>query len=357
MIVDKIDISIKKTAESNLSKLDTSRLPFGKTFSDHMFVADYANGAWTNYRIEPYGKLEFSPSCLVFHYGQAIFEGMKAYRTIDNKVALFRPEANIARFNKSAQRMCMPEVPDELFMEALKKLVEIDSEWVPKGENNSLYIRPFMIATDEYLGVKASEKYKFIIVTGPVGPYYTEPVKVCIETKYTRAFEGGTGFAKAAGNYAATLLSAKRATLNGYTQMVWTDAFEHNYIEEAGTMNMMFVIDNVLITPPLSTTILAGVTRDSVIKLAKELNYKVEERKIGVMEIVSAASEGRLQEAFGTGTAATIAQICLINYEGKDIVLPMNETTNALSNSIAKHLSNIRTGVVPDTNHWLTYVN
>ena len=325
MIVDKIDISIKKTAESNLSKLDTSRLPFGKTFSDHMFVADYANGAWTNYSIEPYGKLEFSPSCLVFHYGQAIFEGMKAYRTIDNKVALFRPEANIARFNKSAQRMCMPEVPDELFMEALKKLVEIDSEWVPKGENNSLYIRPFMIATDEYLGVKASEKYKFIIVTGPVGPYYTEPVKVCIETKYTRAFEGGTGFAKAAGNYAATLLSAKRATLNGYTQMVWTDAFEHNYIEEAGTMNMMFVIDNVLITPPLSTTILAGVTRDSVITLAKDSGIEVEERRILISEIVEAYKNGSLKEAFGTGTAVTVNPIHSITFEEEKMIILSKE--------------------------------
>ncbi len=263
------NIYIQPVIVSRVKEIENTTPAFGRMFSDHMFMADYENGSWSNYRIIPYDKISLDPSCLVFHYGQAIFEGMKAYKSDDNEVFLFRPQANIERFNKSAVRMCMPAFPEEMFLEALKELVLLDKNWIPKGEGKSLYIRPFMIATDEYIGVKPSEKYRFIIITSPVGSYYTEPVKVKVETHYTRAAEGGTGTAKSAGNYAGALYPARLAQQQGYHQLLWTDARDHKYIEESGTMNVMFLLKgNKLLTPELNSTILNGVTRNSVLEIA-----------------------------------------------------------------------------------------
>lgn len=347
-----LNININKTTDSRIDQLLQNDVVFGRLFSDHMFIADYEDGAWSNLEIRPYGDLHLEPSCLVFHYGQAIFEGMKAYKTENGKVLLFRPFKNIERFNKSAERMCMPTIPVDVFFEGLKSLLNIDRDWVPQKDGHSLYIRPFMIATDEYLGVKPSGKYKFMIITSPVGQYYGKPVKVKIETHFSRATTGGTGYAKAAGNYAAALYPAKLAQEEGYDQLIWTDANEHKYIEESGTMNVMFQIDNKIITPSTSDTILDGVTRDSVLTLAKEFGYEVEERQVPVDEIMNAIQMGTLKEAFGTGTAATIAKISLINYQGIDYNLP-EFNGNELSAKLLSKLGDIRRGKSPDNFNWI----
>ncbi len=356
MIDVKENIKISSPATCRNEQILGESISFGRIFSDHMFTSDYENGKWNNHRITAYEKLALDPSCLVFHYGQAIFEGMKAYKTKEGKVQLFRPQANIERFNKSAERMCMPTFPEELFLDALKQLVKMDSLWVPEGEGMSLYIRPFMIATDEYLGVRPSDKYKFLIITSPVGSYYKEPVKVKIETYYTRAMEGGTGFAKAAGNYAKSLYPAQLAFKEGYHQLLWTDAKEHKYIEESGTMNVMFVLKgNKIITPALTSTILNGVTRSSVIEIAKSFNYNVEERRVSVDEIIKAMKNGELLEAFGTGTAATIANISAIGLDGENFDLPARNN-DSFSSKALKHLDSIRRGVIKDPFGWIVSI-
>ena len=267
-------------------------------------------------KIEPYGPFTMSPATMVFHYGQAIFEGMKAYRAENGEVTLFRPGKNIARFNQSATRMCMPTVPEDIFMEAIAALVALDKDWVPSGEDASLYIRPFMIATDSYVGVKASDKYAFSIFTCPVGAYYKGSVRVKVERTFTRAAAGGTGYAKAAGNYAGSLYPSMLARHEGYDELIWTDAKEHEYIEESGTMNAMFVFDGTLVSPMTSETILDGVTRDSVIQLATDLNIPVEVRRITVEELRNGLAGGVVSEAFGVGTAATIKPIEEIGIDG-----------------------------------------
>lgn len=345
-------ISIQKAEESRISEVDFNNIIFGRHFSDHMFVTDFEGGEWRSPRIEPYRKLEMSPSAAVLHYGQSIFEGLKAYKNEKGEILLFRPKDNFKRLNKSAVRMCMPELPEELFMEGLKELVQLDRDWVPEQEGSSLYIRPFMYASDEYLGVKASENYRFIIFTAPVGRYYNEPVKVLIENNFTRAVPGGIGYVKAGGNYGRSLFPAKVAQEKGYHQLIWTDAFEHKYVEESGTMNLMFVIDNTLITPPVSTTILDGVTRNSVLTIARDLGINVEERRISVDEIVEAHDKGVLQDAFGTGTAATIAHISTIGVHGRDLELPSVEERK-ISNRIAKELQDIRLGRKDDNHGWV----
>lgn len=346
-------IKIQPVLVSRAAEFEGKSAPFGRVFSDHMYVADYEQGKWKDFRIVPYEKMALEPSCLVFHYGQAIFEGMKAYKGDNDEVYLFRPELNIRRFNHSAERMCMPAFQEVDFMDALKELVSLDKNWIPKGEGNSLYIRPFMIATDEYLGVKASEKYRFIIITSPVGSYYADPVKVKIETSYTRAVVGGTGQAKSAGNYAGTLYPAKLANEKGYHQLLWTDAAEHKYFEESGTMNVMFLLKgNRLLTPTLSTgTILNGVTRDSVLRVAKHWGLTVEERKVSVQEIVEAMEKGDLLEAFGTGTAATIAHIAQVGYEGKDFTLPVL-TSESFTKKLLVYMDVLRRGVGEDPFNW-----
>jgi branched-chain amino acid aminotransferase len=349
-IANKIDISL--TTNSRISELEEGLNKFGRIFSDHMFVADFSDGQWSDARIVPYKDLSLSPATSAIHYGQSIFEGMKAYKNEDGETLLFRPTDNIKRLNISAERMCMPDVPEDLFYDGLKQLLDIDKDWIPSAEDTSLYIRPFMFSTDNYIGVKPSDKYKFMIFTTPVGGYYTEPVKVKVETHYTRSASGGVGFAKAAGNYAASLYPAKLAQKEGYHQLVWTDAKEHKYIEESGTMNIMFVIGDKLITPATSDSILDGITRDSVLILARDWGYTVEERKVSVDEVVEAATSGNLKEAFGTGTAATIAQISIFNHTGIDYELPSIESRE-FSNRVSSYLQDIKRGKIEDSHGWI----
>ena len=355
MVAEKMDIRIIRKAESSIDNLDWGNLAFGRVFSDHMFVMEYTDGEWKNPEISEYADLKFSPATSVLHYGQSFFEGMKAYRTIDGEVQLFRPEENAKRFNVSARRMCMPEVPIDVFVESLKSLIEIDKDRVPNKDGCSLYVRPFMIATDPYVGIKPSATYKFIVFTCPVGAYYSEPVKVKIETEYSRAVKGGTGFAKAAGNYAGALYPAKIAQEKGYGQLIWTDAFEHKYIEEAGTMNVIFQIGDTLVTPVSSDTILDSITRRSVVDIARDWGYKVEERKVLVSEVIEAIEAGKLTEAFGAGTAATIAQISLINYKGVDYELPPVENRE-FSNKVKQEIENIKYGKIEDRFNWMLKV-
>lgn len=350
-----LSIQVDKTNNSRLNEVDFNNIPFGRVFSDHMFIADYKNGEWSGAAIKEYGKLEITPALITLHYGQAIFEGMKAYKNENGEVFLFRPMANIQRLNKSAERMCMQTIDEELFFEGLKQLVDIDSDWIPEAEGCSLYIRPFMFASDEFIGVRPSDNYKFIIFTCPVSGYYSEPVKVLVEQKYTRAAKGGVGYAKAAGNYAGALLPAKIAQDKGYHQLIWTDANEHEYIEESGTMNLMVVIDGKLITPAVSDTTLPGITRDSVLTVARHWGMTVEERPLSIKEVMSAHKEGKLTEMFGTGTAATIAHIKSICYQDEDFDLPVIENRE-FSNKVGKFLDDLRTGKIEDPFGWRVQV-
>jgi branched-chain amino acid aminotransferase len=335
--------------------VDFNNIAFGKHYSDHMFIADFVDGQWSNYRIVPYDYLRMSPANATLHYGQTIFEGLKAYKSAQGEGLIFRPDANAKRFNRSAIRMCMPEIPEEVFLNGLTELVRLDAGWIPDRPGTSLYIRPFMFAADEYIGVKPSETYKFMIFTSPVGSYYNKPVKVKIETHYVRAAEGGIGFAKTAGNYAASLYPAKLAAQQGYDQLIWTDSKIHTYIEEAGTMNIMLVIDDVLVTPPTSGTILEGITRDSILTLARDWGMKVEERKVSVDEIMTSIRSGTLKEAFGAGTAATVAHISAIGHEGTDYDLPPIEERK-FSNKILRTLEDLKHGRIEDTFGWIVKV-
>jgi branched-chain amino acid aminotransferase len=346
------DIKIEKTSHSRVNDYDVNDVPFGKCFSDHMFVAEYANGKWEKSYITPYRDIPMSYAMSALHYGQAIFEGMKAYKSESGEVSIFRPLENFKRMNKSAIRMAMPEVPEEIFMGGLIELLKLDSAWVPTSETGSLYIRPFLIATDEAIGVKASDTYKFVIITCPAGKYYSEPIKVLIETNYIRAVQGGVGFVMAAGNYGRSLYPTKLAQQKGYQQVIWTDGATHSYLEESGTMNLMFVLGNTVVTPALGDTILAGITRDSVLALAREWGMKVEERKISIAEILEAHKAGTLKEAFGVGTAATIAQIIGIGHVDDYYPLPPVEERK-FSNKVDETLRNIRKGKVEDTLHWM----
>lgn len=349
-------IPVQKTTKSKLPETDFSNLVFGKTISDHMFVADYKNGEWTDLRIEPYGALDLHPANAALHYGQSIFEGMKAYKNEKGEILIFRGDANARRMNESAVRMCMPEIPEEIFMEGLLQLLDLDRNWVPSGKGASLYIRPYMFATDNYIGVKPSETYKFIIFTCPVGAYYSKPVNVKVETEFTRATEGGTGAAKTAGNYAASLFPALQAQRAGYDQLLWTDGKSHSKIEESGTMNVVFDINGTLITAPTNTgTILKGITRDSVIQLAKDWEMPLEERFLTVSELQDALEKGTLREAFGTGTAATIAHIAKINVNGKDYILP-EKKADAFSNKVLRELDGIKYGDITDTRGWIVKI-
>lgn len=346
-------LTIKKTlvSSSKLSELDMNGIQFGSQYSDHMFVADYQDGAWGECRIVPFESFKMSPAMSVLHYGQSVFEGLKAYSGVNGEVLVFRPIDNFLRINESAARMCMPELPEEIFMGGLKELLNVDRAWVPKDEGTSLYIRPFMFATDEFIGVRPSDTYRFIIFTSPAGAYYSEPVRVKVEKYFSRAFPGGTGAAKAAGNYAASLYPAKLAQQAGYHQLIWTDGLTHKFIEEAGTMNIMFLIGNKLLTGKCGETVLDGITRKSVLQLASEWGYTVEERNVSVKEVIEAVEKGTLKEAFGTGTAATIAHIAVINNDGQDYQLPPIETRE-FSNRVLKELNDIKTGRIDDRNHW-----
>jgi branched-chain amino acid aminotransferase len=351
MIETTSNFKISPITSSRLPQVDFDNLSFGRTFSDHMFTMDFEDGKWQQGRIEPYGPMTVSPASMVFHYGQAIFEGMKAYRQADGTVSLFRPGRNIERFNKSAVRMCMPELDPQTFMDALVQLITMDRNWVPDGDGASLYIRPFMIATDSFVGVKPSERYNFSIFTCPVNAYYKDPVKVKVETKYTRAAPGGTGFAKAAGNYAGSLFPSKLAQEQGYDQLLWTDAVTHEYLEESGTMNAMFVIDGKLTSPHTSETILSGVTRDSVLTLAHDLGIEVEERRISVKELKAGMETGAVTEAFGVGTAATIAPMSLIAFEDQQLHLG-DYSKWKVAPLLSKELNALRRGQIEDRFGW-----
>ncbi len=355
MITTGQKIAIQRTEKSRLPETDLQNIKFGRVFSDHMFVMDYVNGAWGAPKIVPFADLRMSPAALVLHYSQTIFEGLKAYRTADGHVNLFRPQMNIARMNRSATRMCMPTIPEDLFLEALVELVKLDQDWIPTGDEASLYIRPFMYATDEYIGVRPSEGYRFMIFTCPVRAYYNEAVNVKIETHYSRAFPGGTGEAKCGGNYAGGLYPAKMGQDQGFHQLIWTDGLTHQYIEESGTMNVFFNIDGTLVTPALDGTILRGVTRDSIIQIAKDEGIRVEERRVSVEEIVIAARNGRLISAFGAGTAATLAHIATIAHNDEVFKLPeMGE--RKLANRVGQVLDDIRRGRATDKHGWVVPV-
>lgn len=344
-------IEIQQTQQSRLAELDFENLRFGREFSDHMVVMDYRDGAWQPATIRAYEPLKFAPAMSALHYGQAIFEGMKAFRNSRDEVFLFRPDANIARFNISAERMCMPKVDPELFRHALHTLVDLDRDWIPNTKNSSLYIRPFMFATDEFIGVKPSDTYRFMVFTCPVNAYYKGNVRVKVERHYTRSAPGGTGYAKAAGNYAGALYPAKLAQEQGYDQLIWTDVKEHKWIEESGTMNVVFRSGNNVFSPPASDTILDGITRDSIMTLAADWGYDVVHRPIAVDEIQDLLMAGQLHEAFGAGTAATVAPIATINIDGTDYDLPPMEHWD-LANQMTAEMDNIKRGDAPDKHGW-----
>ena len=350
--MESLKIDIKKTTQSRLKEVDFHNIPFGKVYADHMFMADYSKGDWHNLRVVPYGPITVSPATPAIHYGQSIFEGLKALKNDRGEALVFRSLDNWKRMNISGERMCMPYLPEDIFMDGMRTLIGLDRDWIPTTEGSSLYIRPFLFSADEYIGIRPSVDFTFMIINSPVGPYYATPVKVKIETHYTRAAQGGTGFAKAGGNYGGSLFPAKLAQEQGYHQLIWTDGHEHKYIEESGTMNVMFMFDDVLVTPALTDSILRGITRDSVLTLARSWGIKTEERKISVEELVDGLKSGRVREAFGVGTAATIAHIELIGHEGKNYYLPPVETRR-FSNRAFDELDGIKRGLRQDLFGWI----
>lgn len=342
---------IERIAKSRISEVDFNNLGFGNYISDHMLVADYKNGAWGEGKIMPFGELPMTPAILSLHYGQAIFEGMKAFKQTDGRINIFRIQRHYQRLLKSLERMCMPALPEELFVSGLHAIVETDEHWIPEKEGYSLYIRPLVFASESKLGVKVSDQYKFVIMTSPVGPYFSKPIRVKVEEQYVRAAEGGTGFAKCAGNYGGAFYPTQLAREQGFDQVLWTDAKEHQYIDESGAMNVMFVIDGKLVTPKLTTAILDGVTRNSIVTLAKDLGVQAEERKVSLNDLIEGFKNGTLTEAFGAGTAAVVSQIAVINIHGKDYELPV-AGPNSFQQRVKQKLSSLRRGMEPDTYGW-----
>ncbi|MBO3117024.1 branched-chain amino acid aminotransferase [Winogradskyella sp. DF17] len=347
------NISITKTQSSKLDQLDFDNIPLGTSFTDHMFICEYKDGQWQNPRIEPLRPIPTHPAAMALHYGQAIFEGMKAYKNAEGTPLLFRPEHNASRLNKSAERMGMPTVPEELFVDGLKELVALDHAWIPPQQGSALYLRPFMYATEAFIGMRAATSYNFVIMASPSGPYFSKHIRLWAEKQFIRAAEGGTGEAKAAGNYAAAIRPTELAKAKGYDQVLWLDAAEHKYIQEVGTMNIFFKINGNFITPELDGSVLHGITRLSVIELLKSMGYQVIERKITIDEIREASRNGTLEEAFGTGTAVGIAYIKEIGLENETIhvseespvAVEVNDTLNA-----------IKIGKIDDRFSWMTEV-
>lgn len=337
----------------------TGDLAFGTIFTDHMFIMDYEEGkGWHDARITPYEPLSIDPAAMIFHYGQTIFEGLKAYHTEDGSIQLFRPEKNFERMNNSNKRMVMPQIDEDFVLQALKKLLNIEKDWVPKTEGTSLYIRPFIIATQSYLGVAPSTNYKFMIILSPVGSYYKEginPVKIAVENKYVRAVLGGTGEAKTAGNYASSLIAEELMTKGGYAQVLWLDGIEKKYIEEVGSMNVFFKVNGEIITPKLTGSILPGVTRDSVIQLLKHWDIPVTERKISMAEIAEAHANGTLEEAFGTGTAAVISPVGQLTWNDQDFKINNGET-GEIAKKLYDTLTSIQYGKMEDPFGWIQKV-
>ena len=354
-----LDIKIEKSKNLKKKPDENQEIEFGSIFTDHMFIMDYEMGkGWINPRIEEYKDITIAPSAMVFHYGQTMFEGMKAYKTDDGRTVLFRPQKNIERANNSNKRLCIPEIPEEDFLQAVKEVVKIDEEWIPKKKGASLYIRPFVIATEPSLNVKPSSQYKFMIILSPVGAYYKEglnPVKIWIEDEFVRAVRGGIGEAKTGGNYAASLLSQEKAHEAGYSQVLWLDGIEHKYIEEVGAMNIFFKIDGKIVTPMLNGSILPGVTRNSVIEVCKDWGYEVEERRISAEELYNSAKNGKLEEVFGSGTAAVISPVGTLKF-GKDVFEINKGQIGEVSQKLYDTITGIQTGKIKDKYNWVVEI-
>ena len=353
-----MELSITRS-ENLKPKPDDASLGFGTLFTDHMFNMDYSlDGGWQAARIEPYGSIEMDPATMFLHYGQGVFEGLKAYRTDSGQIQLFRPQENIKRLNRSCRRMCIPEIDEDFALESLKQLITLEKDWVPGAPETSLYIRPTIIAMDPFLGVRASHSYRYFVILSPVGAYYPEgfnPVKILVTSELVRAVRGGVGEAKTPGNYAASLLAGERAHEAGYTQVLWLDGVEQKYLEEVGAMNIFFVIDDEIVTPELNGSILPGITRKSVIELAKHWGQKVTERKISIDEIMTAHAAGSLKEAFGSGTAAVISPVGEIKY-GDQVITINDNQTGPVAQKYYTAITNIQYGRAEDPLEWVVPV-
>ncbi len=347
-------MKITRTADSRLKLIDFSDLPFGRVFSDHMLVCNYRNGEWQAPEILPYGPIPMNPSSQVLHYGQSIFEGMKAFKNPNNEVLFFRREENFNRLNRSAIRMSIPDIPKDIFMDGIDELLLLDSDWCKAEEGYSLYIRPFIFASSNCIKASSSEEFTFIIITSPTTTYYPDEVNLVIEEHYTRASKGGVGFAKAAGNYAATFYPTKLANSKGFQQVIWMDSREHKYIEECGTMNIWFRIGDKLITPKLTDSILDGITRNSIITLARDIGIVVEEIKVLVYDLIEAYDAGQLKEVFGTGTAVAVSPITSITFREKKMIFPTAEDSFALR--LKEQMHGIQRGEFKDTYGWTTKI-
>lgn len=349
------EIPVIKAAQSKLEGFSLENVPFGKYFTDHMLEADYIDGTWQNVTIKPYGPLSLDPSVAALHYGQAIFEGIKAYKDDAGNAVVFRLQDNFKRFNISAERMMMPAVPEEIFVEGIRQLIALDRNWIPAQADHSLYIRPFMFSSDELIGVRPSENYKFLVILSPTGPYYGTPMRIYVEEQYVRAVKGGIGYAKAAGNYGASMMATAIAKEKGYDQVLWTDAYEHKYVQEIGTMNVIFILNGKAVTPDLEAgTILNGVTRMSVLTILKEMGLEIEERPIAIDELIEAYKAGTLKEVFGTGTAATVSPIKELRY--KDFVMNFDVASWTVMPEAKRLLDDIRYGRSDDRYGWLVTV-
>ena len=345
-------IRVTPVSASRRREPGTPQPAFGSVFSDHMLVATHRDGQWRDIEIVPYDQLSLSPATSALHYGLAIFEGMKAYRTVDDHLVLFRPQKHSERLNRSCRRVVLPEVPEALFMEGIRELVRLDREWVPPSDEGSLYIRPLLFGADDTLRVKPAASSRFVVMTGPVGGYFSSALNLVTSQEYARAFAGGTGDIKLSGNYGASMLAEKEAQAKGYATMLWLDAKEHLYVEECGVMNVFFVIAGKVVTPKLSGTILPGVTRDSVITILRDLGFSVEERPITITEVIAAHKSGQLTECFGTGTAAAIAHVSAITHEGEELTLPAVGRRKIASAALDRMVQ-IRAGRHPAPEGWL----
>lgn len=353
------EIRVELTKNPKQKPADESKLGFGKIFTDHMFMMNYDEGeGWHDPRIVPYGPISLDPAAMCLHYGQEVFEGMKAYRAKDGRVLLFRPEKNMARLNVSNERLCIPLIDEDFCVEAIKKLVDLEKDWIPTMEGTSLYLRPFIFAVDPHIGVHPAKHLIFMVLCSPVGAYYPEglnPVKIYVEQNYVRAVRGGMGFTKTAGNYAASLKAQDEAEKQNYTQVLWLDGVERKYIEEVGTMNVFFVIGDEIVTPALQGSILSGITRMSSIELLRSWGYNVTERKLSIEEVAQAADEGRLKEAFGTGTAAVVSPIGELKWGDKIMHINFGEI-GPISQKLYDDLTGIQWGKLPDTMGWTVEV-
>ncbi|MGM5631974.1 branched-chain amino acid aminotransferase [Apibacter raozihei] len=350
-------MKINKTQHSKLDQVDPNNSPFGENISDHMLICEYENGKWADPYILPYGGMNYSPALMAIHYGQAIFEGMKAYKDKNNDVFLFRPERNFERFNKSAERLAMPSITKEAFLDGLYTLIDLDRDWVPSKEGNSLYIRPTMFASEEMFSARISNKYTFAIMTCPANSYYDKPLKIKIENHYTRAVDGGVGFTKCAGNYGSSFYPTQLANEQGFDQVIWTDSQEHKYFEESGTMNVMVRIEDTLFTPPTSNTILNGVTRSSLIDLARHHQIEVKEERISVDLVVNSHKEGKLKEIFGCGTAVVVNRYSHLGYNDSILELPQLSDEDSYAVFLKKQLVGIQTNQLEDPFGWRVQVD